>query len=743
MKLVPDFLPSTTGLKYSNDNWPSVPDKIIHTPFGDISLGNASNGLCGGMVFASRDVFEAGKVAPPFTENPAAGSPAFNFVVDRLFDSMNIPDGVLKWYDWMRRSRHDIHPIGTVPGLSSLTINDEMPKVRRTIDQGHPCPIGLLLPEGHSDNPFDMGKNHVVMVYGYEDAGNTTTIRIYDPNCPMDDGVIITFDNSHPDHTTDFVHNRRSAPAYGFFALDWYSAHDPSPLASDGNPIDTSVDGILLRQQNGAIWVVFAGAKFHVPDPSTLVRLFRNAWIFAAGDDVVARLAAAPVDGTLLREENGSIWVIYGKAKFHVPDPATLARLFPNSRFDLLWNGALDPIGLVPVDGTLLKEESSPQVWVIANGRRKVLAAGAPGPVRVLWNAALAQIPLEQGTIEGKVTDAAGAAKAGGTVMVGAVQLSTDANGHYSLKVDQGSYTVSTTLSGFVPAKATVNVPAGGDVVQNFALAATKPFTLTGKVTDSKAVPIAGAAITLYENSAIPGILHTTTDAAGSYRFTMDPGPYAGSYSVAVIAPGCVMQSATIPSIPNGAAITQNFTLVRLALVLGQVTDGAAGTPVPGATVQAGDGAAAKTDATGRYNLTIGDPGNVTLTVNAFGYVTSVQQVAVADGATVARNVALAKAATGSISGTVTDCDTGDAMVNVTVAVLGTPLFVRTAVGGRYTLAQVPAGSVRVRASAPKYLAGAASVTVAAGKTANLDFRMDSLQEIVHAKGPIKIGTVA
>ena len=52
MKLVPRFFPSVNAFKFSNGNWAARPVMILKTPLGDIPLGNAANGLCGGMVFS-------------------------------------------------------------------------------------------------------------------------------------------------------------------------------------------------------------------------------------------------------------------------------------------------------------------------------------------------------------------------------------------------------------------------------------------------------------------------------------------------------------------------------------------------------------------------------------------------------------------------------------------------------------------------------------------------------------------
>jgi hypothetical protein len=61
---VPGFLPSTSGFRFAND-FPPAPVRYIGIP-GVISIpiGDASNGLCGGMVFAARDYLEKKRPAP-------------------------------------------------------------------------------------------------------------------------------------------------------------------------------------------------------------------------------------------------------------------------------------------------------------------------------------------------------------------------------------------------------------------------------------------------------------------------------------------------------------------------------------------------------------------------------------------------------------------------------------------------------------------------------------------------------
>ena len=66
------FLPSHQGFAFTN-TWPSAPAVVLTTPFGKIDVGNASAGLCGGMVFAALDYWHAG--IPPPAHQPLPKDP--------------------------------------------------------------------------------------------------------------------------------------------------------------------------------------------------------------------------------------------------------------------------------------------------------------------------------------------------------------------------------------------------------------------------------------------------------------------------------------------------------------------------------------------------------------------------------------------------------------------------------------------------------------------------------------------
>jgi hypothetical protein len=222
------FLPSTHGLEYVN-SWPHVPDRKVALGPGhpEIDLLDAANGLCGGMVFAVRDLFEAGLPRPPARQNPPPDSPAFGYIVERLFDSFGGLLGIGRYLLWMNLPRDDSL---IVHGLSWLTINGSMPVIRSAIDEGHPCPLGLVCIQ--SLNPVDLGQNHQVLVWGYEDGPTTTTLHLYDPNHPNRDDVTITFDPTHPAQTTDFLYSTGEHTVFGFFVSD-YSPCDPKTLLED------------------------------------------------------------------------------------------------------------------------------------------------------------------------------------------------------------------------------------------------------------------------------------------------------------------------------------------------------------------------------------------------------------------------------------------------------------------------------------------------------------------------------
>lgn len=190
---IPGFLPSRSGFRFAN-RFPSQP--LFRLPMlcpGGLPIGNAANGLCGGMVFAAHDFFRAGIPVPEDTTPPASGSPLYRYLVRRMFDSFCLPWGPLRYYRWMAAPER-----GTA-APSWKTIRQEIPRILAEIDAGRPAALGVI--RVHSRNPLQVGKNHQVLAYSYrcnEDRG-CLTLGIYDPNYPGRDDVMLTLALDRPE----------------------------------------------------------------------------------------------------------------------------------------------------------------------------------------------------------------------------------------------------------------------------------------------------------------------------------------------------------------------------------------------------------------------------------------------------------------------------------------------------------------------------------------------------------------
>ena len=229
---VPGFRASVDGLHFTN-SWPKEPDIVVNVPpLGNVAIGDASNGLCGGMVYTVIDVFTAGLAPIPDTTNPAQGSALFNYLVSRLFASFDIPGGVLKYYDWMNTPDHDTGVwFVTRRGVAWHTIVEEWPRVKADIDAGMLSPLGLVTV--YTTDPTMMGHNHQVLAYAYEvDDANRLTLRVYDPNTapPGADDVQLSLDLSNPSHTTPITHNVDITGSIRGFFRTTYSFSNPSSL---------------------------------------------------------------------------------------------------------------------------------------------------------------------------------------------------------------------------------------------------------------------------------------------------------------------------------------------------------------------------------------------------------------------------------------------------------------------------------------------------------------------------------
>jgi hypothetical protein len=186
------------------------------------------------MTYAVRDLFDAG-VPPPAEEVPPdAGTPLYRYIVRRLINSFDIPRGVARYYWLGSLPDGDTKRLAwTRSGAWRSTVEREWPLVRRDIDEGRLCPLGIITV--HASDPRQLGLNHQVLAYAYEQRENLVTLRVYDPNTPLgrSDGVTVSFDAGHPDQPSDITHTIAigDRPVRAFFRTR-YSRVDPRDAVS-------------------------------------------------------------------------------------------------------------------------------------------------------------------------------------------------------------------------------------------------------------------------------------------------------------------------------------------------------------------------------------------------------------------------------------------------------------------------------------------------------------------------------
>jgi hypothetical protein len=229
MGAVEGFTPSTSGFGFPN-SFPHVPVRRIGTPgLVSVPIGDASNGLCGGMVFAARDYFEAGRTPAPDTTPPSEG-PLFDYLVDRLFDSFSLPWGPGRYLALMSPLLPDGETfwsrLGFGPhGRSWQMVRDEWPRIRADVDAGHPSPLGLITVK--SSDPFDLKEDHQVLVFGYDLDGGAVTLHLYDPNQPGRDDITLRFETGDPTRPQTLAVTPGGPPVLAFFRVAYVHATPP------------------------------------------------------------------------------------------------------------------------------------------------------------------------------------------------------------------------------------------------------------------------------------------------------------------------------------------------------------------------------------------------------------------------------------------------------------------------------------------------------------------------------------
>jgi hypothetical protein len=224
---VPNFLPSASGLKFAN-SWPHEADLALRLQgrliFG---IGDAANGLCGGMAFETADHHIAGVPIWSETEVPPPDSPHFKAIVRRQLDSLGWGLLPLRFYSLMAFRPETPTFLSNLlghPSQATATVRDEWPRIRAGLDAGDLVNVGLV--RASANDPRRLTSNHQVLAFGYTLDGTSLAIAIYDPNHPGDDTVELRVEIG-PDGRVSKLEQSTGEPLFAFFQYA-YEAKPPT-----------------------------------------------------------------------------------------------------------------------------------------------------------------------------------------------------------------------------------------------------------------------------------------------------------------------------------------------------------------------------------------------------------------------------------------------------------------------------------------------------------------------------------
>jgi hypothetical protein len=168
------FDPLVNGFKFVNHF--EFPDLFkINLPFVraiPIATNEIVYGLCGGMCFTALDYLYAGKPVPATTNVDDINYSLFINLWKRQIDSLG-KDALQKIFSFMILDDAD---------STKKVVLEEIPKVRRLVDQGQPAVLVLIRVKGLVDPTH----NHQVVVtsYAYNPDTDELTLNLYEPNHP-------------------------------------------------------------------------------------------------------------------------------------------------------------------------------------------------------------------------------------------------------------------------------------------------------------------------------------------------------------------------------------------------------------------------------------------------------------------------------------------------------------------------------------------------------------------------------
>ncbi len=329
-------------------------------------------------------------------------------------------------------------------------------------------------------------------------------------------------------------------------------------------------------------------------------------------------------------------------------------------------------------------------------------------------------------SISGLVTTPDGNGLGGVTVASSSGATATTLpNGTYTLSVNNGTHILSVTKSGYVPPNSkTVTVTPGQNLTGvNFSMT-PNAGSITGTVSGLQQ-SLANATVKATGTETY----QVQTAANGAYSLSLKPGTYN------VVASKNGFETSTAKQItigPGQISPNNNFNLVEKIATIQGIVKNSNGTPLSNAQIAISDNATETittvTNINGNYAMSVEAGASYTITVNKTGYGEySMQTSELASGSTVNINATLT-ANPSSITGYVKDNNQAAlASIEIKVYNATSGAYIKTLVtqaNGKYS-SGFTAGSYKLVASEPGYLADSTTITLALGQNpTNINFTL-------------------
>lgn len=293
------------------------------------------------------------------------------------------------------------------------------------------------------------------------------------------------------------------------------------------------------------------------------------------------------------------------------------------------------------------------------------------------------------------------------------------ANGSFSFNRDASSaYVTALASSALQSVSDNIQALAAVSRANSWLLSAQKADGSWGTVAETSLVQLALVGTT--SDSALQNIITASIVSHQDTDGSWGRDPYVSALALRALM--ARPQPAPVPVSPNDPVPEPQLISLNGA-VTGQITDGANGLPIAGATVtiqQVAD-ATAISDSLGKFAFPAVPAGNYTMTAAAAGYSARAVEIPVRSGMTtntglLSLTLLTSTANVGILEGTIKDSGTNLPIVGALVAVTGANnSSVNTQLDGTYRLTGLAPGLVQVTASKNGYASSSGEGTITAG----------------------------